>query len=599
MATGDMKARLLLDSKDFEKNIKKSKKSADDFAKGASSMGDTVAGALGKMVAAAASLNTAKKFFDDFIASSQQNTDAFGRATMQATALWNNFVDSMTDSKGVGEAFDGILDRAKELYDALDALANIRISTAFTTTLESSEIKRLLTTAKDKTKTEEERRAALAEARKRGLEIEEAGMVNRQAAEEAVKRKLSLESGIPAGMITPQMIEKFLKIDARLSGPKERAAIEQAKKAFDEKIKEIELRYSDKGSGLFGTLVDNSETRRELKENTIARYSDRLLQYTALFKLTDEELKELADTYLTYTQALDKSQEQLQQFNEIERTINSDVEAARKAEVAAINKAAEEKKKAAEEESDYRRLTRGFDVGAMAGVSLSNEVSPFDKVVRKRREYIDYTKNPAGVLPGSVAMLEENPAQGALDYMDSEFLKTINEKVEGIKDLNDSLELLGGSFARLGDSIGGAAGTMLGFAGSAIEAVQAIIPLISYIQAESVAHSNNASAAAKEAAAKTLSAYAGIPFAGLSLGLAAVTAIMTALQSIPKFAEGGIVTSATLGVFGEAGPEAVLPLDKLKDYIGGNEVRVTGNIKASGKELVVVLDNYNKVRSVR
>jgi hypothetical protein len=57
------------------------------------------------------------------------------------------------------------------------------------------------------------------------------------------------------------------------------------------------------------------------------------------------------------------------------------------------------------------------------------------------------------------------------------------------------------------------------------------------------------------------------------------------------------VTSATLGVFGEAGPEAVMPLDKLEDYIAPRELRVTGNIKASGKELVVVLDNYNRVRN--
>jgi len=34
------------------------------------------------------------------------------------------------------------------------------------------------------------------------------------------------------------------------------------------------------------------------------------------------------------------------------------------------------------------------------------------------------------------------------------------------------------------------------------------------------------------------------------------------------FAEGGIVTSATLGIVGEAGPEAIIPLSKLSSVAG-------------------------------
>jgi hypothetical protein len=33
-------------------------------------------------------------------------------------------------------------------------------------------------------------------------------------------------------------------------------------------------------------------------------------------------------------------------------------------------------------------------------------------------------------------------------------------------------------------------------------------------------------------------------------------------KQIPRFAEGGIVNEATLGVFGEAGPEAIVPLNE-------------------------------------
>jgi len=37
--------------------------------------------------------------------------------------------------------------------------------------------------------------------------------------------------------------------------------------------------------------------------------------------------------------------------------------------------------------------------------------------------------------------------------------------------------------------------------------------------------------------------------------------------AIPEFAEGGIVTRPTLGIFGEAGPEAIIPLDQLRAII--------------------------------
>lgn len=96
-----------------------------------------------------------------------------------------------------------------------------------------------------------------------------------------------------------------------------------------------------------------------------------------------------------------------------------------------------------------------------------------------------------------------------------------------------------------------------------------------------------------------MSAHAGIPFAGIVAGITAVASIVSTIQSIPKFADGGIVTSATLGVFGEAGPEAVMPLDRLNDFVRDREVRVTGKITGSGKDLNVIIDNYNRVRAVK
>lgn len=68
-------------------------------------------------------------------------------------------------------------------------------------------------------------------------------------------------------------------------------------------------------------------------------------------------------------------------------------------------------------------------------------------------------------------------------------------------------------------------------------------------------------------AKKALAAIFKNPAAAIAAGFA-LEVIGTALVSkIPKFGEGGIATSATLGIFGERGAEAVIPIDKLGDFI--------------------------------
>ena len=71
--------------------------------------------------------------------------------------------------------------------------------------------------------------------------------------------------------------------------------------------------------------------------------------------------------------------------------------------------------------------------------------------------------------------------------------------------------------------------------------------------------------------------------AGLAAGLA-----RTAFNSlIPAFAQGGLVTGPTQAIVGEgsgtsmSNPEVIAPLDKLKSYMGGNQVQVEGVIKGN------------------
>ena len=67
-------------------------------------------------------------------------------------------------------------------------------------------------------------------------------------------------------------------------------------------------------------------------------------------------------------------------------------------------------------------------------------------------------------------------------------------------------------------------------------------------------------------------------------------------MGIPRMAEGGIVSSPTLALIGEAGPEAVVPLDRMNTG-GGVTVNVTGGLSTSaeiGQAVVNALRAYSR-----
>ncbi len=59
----------------------------------------------------------------------------------------------------------------------------------------------------------------------------------------------------------------------------------------------------------------------------------------------------------------------------------------------------------------------------------------------------------------------------------------------------------------------------------------------------------------------------------------------SAVRNVLPFAEGGVVTSPTLGLVGEAGPEAIIPLNRVRP-VGGSSVNVYVYGDVSGNELV-------------
>jgi hypothetical protein len=80
------------------------------------------------------------------------------------------------------------------------------------------------------------------------------------------------------------------------------------------------------------------------------------------------------------------------------------------------------------------------------------------------------------------------------------------------------------------------------------------------------------------------------------LGVASSSPSAVVAKKIPRLAEGGIVNSPTLALIGEAGPEAVVPLDQMRNG-NGITINVTGGLATSaeiGQSVVNALRAYSR-----
>ena len=160
--------------------------------------------------------------------------------------------------------------------------------------------------------------------------------------------------------------------------------------------------------------------------------------------------------------------------------------------------------------------------------------------------------------------------------------------------------VLQASFSNLGNSITNA------FAGSKTimgAFLGAFIQTATSIMAANLATSMSNSV---EAGTKTAASFGpASAFVLPALVAGAMAVVSKSFSKIPKFAQGGIVSTPTLGMFGEypgaaRNPEVVAPLDKLKNMIGGSgggKVQVAGQFRLKGQDLVVALERANTNRN--
>lgn len=130
------------------------------------------------------------------------------------------------------------------------------------------------------------------------------------------------------------------------------------------------------------------------------------------------------------------------------------------------------------------------------------------------------------------------------------------------------------------------------------------LTLAGSLQTSATAAGVDTAAQLADASAKTFNAHSWIPYVGVALAAGMVGVMLGMMMSLPKFAEGAYADRPTIGVFGEAGPELVLPEKKLDEAFernGYNNGYMGGEVefKIRDSYLVGILKQYNSKSSYK
>lgn len=236
---------------------------------------------------------------------------------------------------------------------------------------------------------------------------------------------------------------------------------------------------------------------------------------------------------------------------------------------------------------------------AVAGGDILGDLDQEVAAAEKMSAAIDEMLSKDSALVYSLATQE-----AAIVTFGNAITNTAEQFRDGTEGITEATNMMSINFESMAMSIGNALAAVVTNGGSAF---QALGQLILGTLGDLLVQMGTAAIAAAE-----ISKTFAIPIVGVAAGIAAI-AIGTMLKGLSSkvqsggfaaFANGGIVSTPTLGLVGEyAGarqnPEVIAPLDRLKSLIGdrGGNVNVSGEFRLQGQDLVVALERANNNRN--
>lgn len=600
----DLVTRLLLNSSQFDNNIRRSTQQVQQFQQ----VGRNITATIGRFAGVLGIAMTAGEAFNKVLNSSQ----TLGDMTASNMAALKTSVDEFFYSLGSGNlsnfltGLGDMIDKAKEAYAALDQLGNTQISYGVFSAKSQSEIADAQYIAKNKFAPADQRNAAFDKWR---ITLQEQQAANIRLQEELINSASKAVEARTNANITVTMEDMLKAFEADLLDPAKRDEVKSRAK---------------NGTANYQSNAKRKDWSQEQKDALAESQKQNLIIHTMLEKYSDDELKDIAAKIQQYYQLNSALKSTAREYNETANEYNNSMAkmegfksveslegfkvftgtTTNKTEVKLPVKPVIPTGSLAELDAQIASLRKELNLAISNEdrIRINAELNALTEQKRVIEFQYKYPNAPIGKLDGKPAGLA-GMVKPEIPTSLPKFSSPITNK--NIKLNNEYAQSLGAIASIMGsvtNMTNEGAAAWLSWGANLISAVAAAIP---QIVALTTAKKGEAIASGVASAAQT-------PFVGWLLAGAAAAAVVAALASIPSFSTGGIFAgNSTIGDMNLArvnAGEMILnnrQQRNLFNLLNGNGTTVGSGggqveFKIRGKELVGVLANYNnKTAKVR
>lgn len=600
----DLVTRLLLNSSQFDNNIRRSTQQVQQFQQ----VGRNITATIGRFAGVLGIAMTAGEAFNKVLNSSQ----TLGDMTASNMAALKTSVDEFFYSLGSGNlsnfltGLGDMIDKAKEAYAALDQLGNTQISYGVFSAKSQSEIADAQYIAKNKFAPADQRNAAFDKWR---TTLQEQQAANIRLQEELINSASKAVEARTNANITVTMEDMLKAFEADLLDPAKRDEVKSRAK---------------NGTANYQANAKRKDWSQEQKDALAESQKQNLIIHTMLEKYSDDELKDIAAKIQQYYQLNSALKSTAREYNETANEYNNSMAkmegfksveslegfkvftgtTTNKTEVKLPVKPVIPAGSLAELDAQIASLRKELNLAISNEdrIRINAELNALTEQKRVIEFQYKYPNAPIGKLDGKPAGLA-GMVKPEIPTSLPKFSSPITNK--NIKLNNEYAQSLGAIASIMGsvtNMTNEGAAAWLSWGANLISAVAAAIP---QIVALTTAKKGEAIASGVASAAQT-------PFVGWLLAGAAAAAVVAALASIPSFSTGGIFAgNSTIGDMNLArvnAGEMILnnrQQRNLFNLLNGNGIIGSAGggqveFKIKGKELVGVLANYNnKTAKVR